>query len=61
MDDDSSIMQLLEIEEAEDRKGEPDAVHHFTLWLTLIHTFIYMVNYYVYAPTANLYTEALGF
>ena len=32
-----------------------------TLYLTLLHTFIYMINYYLFAPTANLYTEALGF
>ena len=32
-----------------------------TLWLTLTHTFVYMINYYLFAPTANLYTEALGF
>ena len=32
-----------------------------TLYLTLAHTFIYMINYYLFAPTANLYTEALGF
>ena len=32
-----------------------------TLFITLAHTFLYMTNYYVFAPTANLYTEALGF
>lgn len=44
-----------------DSENEPDSADMATLWLTLIHTFIYMINYYLFAPTANLYTEALGF
>lgn len=44
-----------------DSEVEPDSKDMATLYLTLLHTFVYMINYYLFAPTANLYTEALGF
>lgn len=40
------------------KKKETD--YPATLTLTLLHTFLYMTNYYLFSPTANLYTLALG-
>ena len=46
---------------AEEADEERETEDYPSLYLTLAHTFVYMVNYYLFAPTANLYTEALGF
>jgi hypothetical protein len=47
--------------EKEKPKEEKACYSMIDLWIVIIHTFLYMLNYYALSPTAYDYVEALGF
>ena len=51
-----------QITKKDEQENKPkDCYSMVDLWIVIIHTFVFMLNYYALSPTAYDYVEALGY